>query len=85
MRAREGGVRERRGHTEAAVEFCRLAGKKPVGAICEMVVDGEEIVGETGRVGGRMMRGEDCLRFGREWGIRTCTIADLVEYVEKQG
>jgi len=36
LRAREGGVRERTGHTEAAVEFCRLTGKQPVGVICEM-------------------------------------------------
>ena len=85
LRAREGGVRERGGHTEAAVEFCRLAGKeREVGVICEMVEDGEED-GEGGavRVGGGMMRRDGCLAFGRRWGLRVCTIEDLVAYVER--
>ena len=50
---------ERRGHTEAAVEFCRLAGKREVGVIGELVEDGMED-GEDGDEGG--MREED----GRE-------------------
>lgn len=71
----------RKGHTEAAVDFCRLAGMQPVGVICEMVEDGEEIEGQTGRIGGDMMRGDGCLKFGRKWGLRVCTIEDLVEYM----
>ena len=39
MRARDGGVRERRGHTEAAVELARLAGLAPVAVICEVLHD----------------------------------------------
>lgn len=84
LRAKGGGIRERKGHTEAAVEFCRLAGKAPAGVIAELVEDGEtvegvpEIRGENG-----MMRRDGCLRFGKRWGIRVCTIEDLVEYVEK--
>lgn len=39
-------MRERKGHTEAAMEFCRLAGKKEVGVICELVDDGIEGVEE---------------------------------------
>jgi 3,4-dihydroxy 2-butanone 4-phosphate synthase len=39
LQARSGGVRQRQGHTEAAVEFCRLAGKQPVGVIAELVAD----------------------------------------------
>jgi 3,4-dihydroxy 2-butanone 4-phosphate synthase len=81
--AREGLTRARRGHTEAALELCRLAGRGAAAAICEMVVDGEVV--EDGRpelVGGRMMRRDDCLAFGMRWGIKVCTIEDMVVYVE---
>lgn len=87
LRAREGGIRERRGHTEAAVEFCRLAGKRPVGVISELVDDGVEGVGakkKAERVGGGMLRRDDCLAFGKKWGLRVCTIEDLVKYVERE-
>ena len=81
-------MRERRGHTEAAVEFCRLAGKRPVGVICELVEDGEGVEGNgTGvaeRKGGGMMRRDGCLGFGRRWGLRVCTIEDLVEFVDRE-
>lgn len=84
LRAREGGIRERQGHTEAAVEFCHLAGKRPVGAICELVEDGEEVEGSAERREGGMMRRDGCLKFGKRWGLRVCTIEDLVEYVNKE-
>ncbi|KAI9675499.1 MAG: 3,4-dihydroxy 2-butanone 4-phosphate synthase [Trizodia sp. TS-e1964] len=85
LRAKQGGVRERRGHTEAAVEFCRLAGKQLAGAICELVEDGEELQGRAERSHSGMMRRDGCLRFGQKWGLRVCTIEALVEYVEKRG
>ncbi|KAL8679104.1 MAG: hypothetical protein Q9186_004599 [Xanthomendoza sp. 1 TL-2023] len=85
LQARRGGIRERRGHTEAAVEFCRLAGKAPVGVICELVEDGEETEAKAERVSGGMMRRDGCLKFGRRWGLKVCTIEDLVEYVEAEG
>ena len=84
LRAREGGILERKGHTEAAVEFCRLAGKQPAGVICEIVDDGEEIVGIAARSESTMMRRDGCLKFGKNWGLKVCTIEDLVDYVEKQ-
>ncbi|PYH94728.1 3,4-dihydroxy-2-butanone 4-phosphate synthase [Aspergillus ellipticus CBS 707.79] len=85
LRARPGGVRERRGHTEAAVEFCRLAGKAPAGVIAELVEDGETVAGVAEIRGNNgMMRRDACLRFGRKWGIKVCTIEDLVEFVEKE-
>ncbi|KAI4157433.1 MAG: hypothetical protein LQ342_008292 [Letrouitia transgressa] len=84
LRAREGGIRERKGHTEAAVEFCRLAGKRPVGVICELVQDGEEIEGKAERRDGGMMRRDECLRFGKKWGLKVCTIEDLDDYVENR-
>lgn len=81
LRAREGGVRERIGHTEAAVEFCRLAGKPQVGVICEMVEDGEEVAGQALMKEPGMMRRDGCLAFGKKWGLKVCTIEDLVQYV----
>ena len=84
LRARDGGVRERPGHTEAAVEFCRLAGKRLVGAIGELVEDGEELEGVALRTQSGMMRRDGCLRFGKRWGLRVCTIEDLVAYISKE-
>ena len=84
LRARDGGVCERAGHTEAAVEFCRLAGKTEVGAICELVEDGEEVIGRAERREPGMMRRDGCLKFGRQWGLKVCTIEDLVEYVRNE-
>ncbi|KAF5021684.1 hypothetical protein F66182_6272 [Fusarium sp. NRRL 66182] len=83
LRSRPGGVRQRPGHTEAATEFCRLAGKVQAAAICEIVDDGEETPGQALRQNHGMLRGEDCIVFARKWGLKVCTIADLVAYVEK--
>ncbi|KAL8707124.1 MAG: hypothetical protein Q9220_007787 [cf. Caloplaca sp. 1 TL-2023] len=84
LRARAGGIRERKGHTEAAVEFCRLAGRAPVGVICELVEDGEEVVGKAERKEGGMMRRDGCLKFGKKFGLKVCTIEDLIEHVERE-
>ncbi|KAF2233952.1 3,4-dihydroxy-2-butanone 4-phosphate synthase [Viridothelium virens] len=84
LRAREGGVRERQGHTEAAVELCRLARVEQAAVICEMVRDGEEVEGRAERDGAGMMRRDECLAFGERWGLRVCTIEDLVRYVEEK-
>lgn len=81
LRARDGGVRERRGHTEATIEFCRLAGKRLVGALCELVDGGRVVDGETERKGAGMLRRDGCLEFGKR---RVCTIEQLVEFVEMQ-
>ncbi|KAK4463825.1 DHBP synthase RibB-like alpha/beta domain-containing protein [Cladorrhinum samala] len=83
LRARKGGVRQRPGHTEAAVDLCRLAGKYPAGVICELVEDGIEVPGVAVREEPGMMRGEACIEFARRWGLKVATIADLVEYLEK--
>ena len=84
LRARDGGILERKGHTEAAVEFCQLAGKRLAGVICELVEDGEEVEGLAERRTGGMMRRDSCLRFGKRWGLKVCTIEDLVEYVQNE-
>lgn len=86
LRARNGGVRERLGHTEAAVELCRLASKREVGVICELVDDGQEIPGQAAMKEPGMLRRDGCLRFARRWGLKICTIEDLVDFVvEREG
>jgi 3,4-dihydroxy 2-butanone 4-phosphate synthase / GTP cyclohydrolase II len=69
LRAVAGGVLARPGHTEAAIDLVRMAGLRPVGAICELVNDD-----------GTMMRLPELVEFGERHGIRLCTIADLVAY-----
>lgn len=83
LRARAGGILERKGHTEAAVEFCRLAGKSLAGVICELVEDGEEIETRAERREAGMMRRDACLKFGQKWGLKVCAIEDLFKYVER--
>jgi 3,4-dihydroxy 2-butanone 4-phosphate synthase / GTP cyclohydrolase II len=69
LRAREGGVLRRAGHTEAAVDLCRLAGLRPAGALSEVMHDD-----------GRMMRLPDLKRFAAEHGLKIGTIADLIAH-----
>ncbi|TLS23986.1 hypothetical protein PpBr36_08091 [Pyricularia pennisetigena] len=83
LRAVAGGVRARRGHTEAGVELCRLAGKRPVAVISEIVDDGHEVQGQAVRAAPGMLRGDDCVAFARRWGLKVCTIEDMIAHVEK--
>jgi 3,4-dihydroxy 2-butanone 4-phosphate synthase / GTP cyclohydrolase II len=69
LRARPGGVVERAGHTEAAVDLMRIAGREPVAVISEMVNDD-----------GTMMRGEQVHRFAAEHSLAILTIAELAEH-----
>ena len=84
LRARPGGVRQRRGHTEAAIDLCRMAGKKPAAVISELVNDGREVEGQAVREEPGMMRGEQCVAFARRWGLKVCTIEDMVKYLEEK-
>ncbi|WP_245953414.1 3,4-dihydroxy-2-butanone-4-phosphate synthase [Arthrobacter silvisoli] len=70
LRAVNGGVRERPGHTEAAVDLCRLAGLAPVGVIAEVVHDD-----------GEMMRLDSLRDFAAEHGCPLISIEDLVAYI----
>ncbi|MGI8948782.1 MAG: 3,4-dihydroxy-2-butanone-4-phosphate synthase [Ornithinimicrobium sp.] len=69
LRARPGGVLERVGHTETAVDLCRLAGLSPVAAIGELVDDE-----------GEMLRGEAVRVLGKEHGLPVLTVADVVAH-----
>ena len=72
LRAKEGGVLVRSGHTEAAVDLCRLAGLAPVGAIGELVHDD-----------GSMMRMPAVLELGAQHGLPVITIAALIAWRQR--
>jgi 3,4-dihydroxy 2-butanone 4-phosphate synthase/GTP cyclohydrolase II len=72
LRAVDGGVRERDGHTEAAVDLMKLAGLIPVAGIAEIVADD-----------GEMMRLPGLLVLGEREGVPVITIADLIDYLQK--
>ena len=74
LRAVEGGVRSRPGHTEAAVELMQLAGLSPVGVIGELVEDS-----------GEMRRLPSLIAFGEEHDLPVITIADLIAYLDAGG
>ena len=69
LRAREGGVLVRAGHTEAAVDIARLAGLIPAGVICEIMKDD-----------GSMARLPDLVAFAQRHGLKIGTISDLIAY-----
>lgn len=69
LRAKPGGVLQRAGHTEAAVDLARLAGCRPIGVICEIMDDD-----------GTMMRLPRLRKFAQRHKLRICSIEDLIEY-----
>jgi 3,4-dihydroxy 2-butanone 4-phosphate synthase/GTP cyclohydrolase II len=69
LRARPGGVLERAGQTEAAVDLARLAGLNPAGVVCEVMNED-----------GTMARIPDLIPYCRRHGVKLVTIADLIEY-----
>lgn len=76
LRARDGGVLERDGHTEAAVDLARLAGHAPAGILCEIV--SEENPTE-------MMRLPEMKRFVKRHGFVLTSIVDLMQYRKETG
>src|SRR2546426_8359950 len=73
LRAQEGGVLKRAGHTEASVDLARLAGLSPAGVICEVM-----------HPDGTMARLPELRRVAREHALRLISIADLIEYRRKR-
>ncbi|MCC5985545.1 MAG: 3,4-dihydroxy-2-butanone-4-phosphate synthase [Rhodobacteraceae bacterium] len=69
LRAREGGVLVRAGHTEAAVDIARLSGLNPSGVICEIMNED-----------GSMARLPDLVAFAQRHGLKIGTISDLIAY-----
>src|SRR5207248_4756817 len=73
LRARPGGVLQRAGHTEAAVDLVKLAGCRPITVICEIMSDD-----------GSMARMPELARFAKKHRLKICTIADLIQYRRTQ-
>lgn len=69
LRAKEGGVLRRAGHTEAAVDLAKLAGLYPAGVICEIMKED-----------GTMARVPELMEFVKTHGLKIITIADLIQY-----
>jgi len=69
LRALDGGVLRRTGHTEAVIDLCRLAGLTPVGALCEIMNDD-----------GTMARVPDLFRIARQFSLAIITVRALIEY-----
>lgn len=69
LRARDGGVLQRVGHTETAVDLCRFAGLNPAGVICEILNDD-----------GHAMRRDELATFAGQHELTFITVADLVAY-----
>ena len=74
LRAREGGVLKRAGHTEAAIDLTRLAGLKEGGVICEILNED-----------GTMSRLPQLLEFGKKHNLKVVSIEDLIHYRLRQG
>ena len=72
LRAKEGGVLVRAGHTEASVDLAKLSGLYPAGVICEIMNDD-----------GTMARMPELLIFAKEHKLKICSIKDLIEYRRK--
>ncbi len=71
--AREGGVLMRSGHTEAAVDLCKLAGLPPVGVICELVNDD-----------GTVTRGPQVTEFAERHNLKQVSVADLIAHRQRK-
>ncbi|KAK6455468.1 3,4-dihydroxy-2-butanone 4-phosphate synthase [Scheffersomyces xylosifermentans] len=73
LRAVDGLLKKRRGHTEASVQLCELSGLQPAAVICELVRDED----------GLMSRLDDCVEFGKTHNIKIINIKQLVEHISK--
>jgi len=72
LRAKEGGVLTRAGHTEACIDLMKLAGLYPAGVICEIINEN-----------GTMARTPDLIKFSKKHRLKICTIASLIEHRRK--
>ncbi|GAA5923171.1 3,4-dihydroxy-2-butanone-4-phosphate synthase RIB3 [Sporobolomyces koalae] len=72
LRANPGGVLKRRGHTEASVDLCKLAGLSPAGIICELVKPDDP--------NGDMARRDDCFKFAQQHGLKMISIEQIEQH-----
>ncbi|MCX7705031.1 MAG: bifunctional 3,4-dihydroxy-2-butanone-4-phosphate synthase/GTP cyclohydrolase II [bacterium] len=73
IKARDGGVLVRAGHTEAAVDLARLAGHYPAGVICEIMAED-----------GSMAKMPELVKYAKKYKLKIITIADLIKYRRKR-
>lgn len=73
LEAAAGGLAERPGHTEAVVELCKLAGKQPVGALCEILSDD-----------GTMARTPELRKKADQWGLKLVSVEALTRYLQER-
>ena len=73
LRAKDGGVLRRAGHTEASVDLAQMAGLQPAGVLCEILHDD-----------GTMARLPELMEFSKKHGLRICTIQSLIAYRRKR-
>lgn len=71
--AKDGGVLERRGHTEAAIDLAKLCGASEAGVICEILKEN-----------GQMARVPDLILLSKKWAMKLITIEALSKYIEQQ-
>ncbi|KIJ65106.1 hypothetical protein HYDPIDRAFT_39735 [Hydnomerulius pinastri MD-312] len=71
LRACEGGILTRRGHTECGIDLCMLTDQPQGGVLCELVNDDEL---------GTMARRDDCRAFADQWGLKMISVEMLAEY-----
>ncbi|KXN86558.1 3,4-dihydroxy-2-butanone 4-phosphate synthase [Leucoagaricus sp. SymC.cos] len=74
LRAREGGVLTRKGHTESSIDLCLLTNQPQAGVLCELVNDD---------LMGTMARRDDCRAFADHWGLKMISVEMLAEYKRK--
>jgi 3,4-dihydroxy 2-butanone 4-phosphate synthase len=74
LRAREGGVLTRKGHTEASIDLCMLTNRPQAGVLCELVNDD---------LMGTMARRDDCRAFADRWGLKMISVEMIAEYKRK--
>lgn len=74
LKAKNGGVLERRGHTESSIDLCRLAGLAPAGVLCELM-----------HPDGTMMRLPDVARYAVEHGMAMISVEDIAQYRMARG
>ncbi|KAG9011903.1 hypothetical protein FRB94_007339 [Tulasnella sp. JGI-2019a] len=71
LRAQAGGTLQRRGHTESAIDMCRLTGLPQAGLLCELVNDDPE---------GSMARRDDCRAFADKWGFKMISVEMIAQH-----
>lgn len=71
LRARDGGVLARKGHTESGVDLCELTNQPKAGVLCELVNDDAQ---------GTMARRDDCRAFADRWGLKMISVEQLAEW-----